>query len=58
MTFIVSQKQNTGTCKIDNYITIKQSIDVYCLLISLDIETYFEIIVIAPDTTHIQTERL
>ena len=57
MTLIVSQKQNTETCKIDNYITTKQSIDVYCLLFHRILDLY-EIIVIAPDTTHIQTERL
>ena len=34
MTLMVSQKQNTGTCKIDNYITKKQRL---LFIIALDI---------------------
>ena len=32
MTLIASQKQNTETCKIDNYVTTKQQTNIYCLL--------------------------
>ena len=32
VTLIVSQKKNTQTSKIDNYVPRKQQIDVYCSL--------------------------
>ena len=40
MTLIASQKQNTETCKIDNYIPTKQSIDVYCLSFDWILDLY------------------